>query len=56
MLKYLSFHKSSFHLKILFKCEWQGPSVTHPLLFQVLGFKPLHAQVVDPTQKVRELP
>jgi hypothetical protein len=29
--------------------------VTHPLLFQELGFKPLYAQVVDPIQKIREL-
>ncbi len=29
MVKYLSFHDSSFYLKILLKCKWQGHSVTH---------------------------
>jgi hypothetical protein len=32
MVKYLSFHNSSFALRyILLKCKWQGHSVTHPL-------------------------
>jgi len=29
MLKYLSFHNSSFALKILFHVKWQGHSMTH---------------------------
>jgi hypothetical protein len=31
MLKYLSFHNSSFALRYLFNAKWQGCSVTHPL-------------------------
>jgi hypothetical protein len=34
MVKYLSFHNSSFCLKILLKCKWLRPQcVTHPLVF-----------------------
>jgi len=32
MVKYLSFHHSSFPLKILFNLNGQGHSVPHPLL------------------------
>jgi hypothetical protein len=31
MVKYLSFHNSSFALRYFLKCKWQGHSVTHPL-------------------------
>ncbi len=30
-VKYLSFHNSSFALRLTFNCKWQGHSVTHPL-------------------------
>jgi len=30
MVKYLSFHNSSFDLKNTFQCKWQGQSVTYP--------------------------
>ncbi len=34
MVKYLSFHNSSFALRyFLKKCKWQGHSVTHPLFY-----------------------
>jgi hypothetical protein len=33
MVKYLSFHNSSFALKYFKKCKWQGHSVTHPLVY-----------------------
>ncbi len=34
MVKYFSFHNSSFALR--FQCKWQGHSLTHPLLIPVL--------------------
>jgi hypothetical protein len=35
MVKYLSFHNSSFALRY-FQCKWQGHSMTHPLFIQFL--------------------
>jgi len=32
MVKYLSFHNSSFALRYSFWCKWQGHNLTHPLL------------------------
>jgi hypothetical protein len=33
MVKYLSFHNSSFALRYFFYCKWQGHGVTHPLFW-----------------------
>jgi hypothetical protein len=33
MVKYLSFHNSSFAFYDPFKSKWQGHNVTHPLFF-----------------------
>jgi len=33
MLKYLSFHNSSFALRYFLKCRWQGHIVTHPFVW-----------------------
>jgi hypothetical protein len=35
MVKYLSFHNSSFALRYVLKCKWQGQSATHPLFVKL---------------------
>jgi hypothetical protein len=42
MVKYLSFRDSSFALRYLFKCKWQGPQCdTHLVGVMIVDFKDL---------------